>query len=147
MMSARLANAATGLHAQRHGEMVLAGSARLTHAAPHGGDYVAAIASLFGTTIDSDTLPADKSRLERHEVPLVRAAAMTSPNISDVSFMKIFRSRHSGLCRLTPDAHAKVLLTKSNGSKGCVALGSAASHCVNEPNGLRSTQDTPLLDA
>jgi hypothetical protein len=85
---------------------------------------------------------------------LVRAAARTSLsilsawNISDSSFMKaIFRSRHSGRCRLTAAAHAKVLLTKSNGAKRCAALASAASRCVNEPNGLKSTQESlPPLD-
>lgn len=40
----------------------------------------------------------------------------------------------------TPDADAKVLLTKSNGARRCAPLGSAASRCVNEPTGLQSTQ-------
>ena len=52
----------------------------------------------------------------------------------------IFGSCHSRLCRLTPDAHPQVLLTKSNRAKRCAALGSAASRCVNETNGLKSTQ-------
>jgi hypothetical protein len=49
-------------------------------------------------------------------------------------------SRHSRLCRLTPDADAEVLLTMSSGARRCAAVASAASRCVNEPNGLKSTQ-------
>ncbi|MEY9133057.1 hypothetical protein ACVIWV_001068 [Bradyrhizobium diazoefficiens] len=52
----------------------------------------------------------------------------------------IFGSRQAVSDGLTPDAHAKVLLTKSNGAKRCDALETAASRCVNEPNRLNSTK-------
>jgi hypothetical protein len=85
---------------------------------------------------------------------LARAAARTSLasiirawNTSESSFMKaILGSRHSRLCLFTPEStHARRpsqgITHEEQRGETLRCTGSAASRCVNEPNGLKSTQD------
>ena len=61
-------------------------------------------------------------------------------NTSEIMKAIFGRAIAISLCRPTPGAHPKVLLTKNDGAKRCAAPGSAASRCLNEPNGLKSTR-------